>query len=97
MSAWQVSGTEKNVRSKFIPVNVNRHFGLLLILDKFMHQSVFSTESAWSMKRRTQSHKDELTLGKQDILTILKAAETQPILVTAALPALLLLYWCIIN
>lgn len=60
-----------------------------------MHQPVFSTESALSMKRRTQSHKDELTLGvssHRDITTILKAAEAQPTLVTAALPALLLLY-----
>jgi len=61
-------------------------------MDIFMHHSVFYTESAWSMKGRAPVLTSELPLGSRDINPALKAAETQPTLLTASLPAFLLLY-----
>jgi len=43
-------------------------------------------------KNPESMYTDKLTLGKRDVNTILKAAETQPIPLTAYLPAFLLLY-----
>lgn len=57
-----------------------------------MHHSVFYKESAWSMKGRAPVLTSELPLGSRDINPALKAAETQPTLLTASLPAFLLLY-----